>query len=409
MHSLGEPRAVISRDALLHNAAVIRRSLAPGTQICAIVKADAYGHGAGLIADALCNHVDPVTGRAAVDALAVASIDEAVDLPAMHKGGQPVLIFRPVENSFVGLQRSRIETAIRKGWVLTVCSASAADDVARIAMNIQKRANIQVMLDTGMTRSGVDLQALDDVISTILSHPSLRLWGICSHFACSEEIANPFTAEQLKRFNAALHSRACKKLLDGKPIIRHIASSAGLFLMPESQLDMVRPGISLYGIDPTGQPAMERPLRPALTWTAPLLDVRDIRKGVGVGYGQTWHAPRPTRIGLVPIGYGDGYLRCFSNRAVMMVNGHPAPVVGRVSMDSTIIDLGDVPAAMVGDQVTVLDSDPLSPASVYALSRLADTIPYEILCRIGPRVHRVLEVSEPKGHASATEIPEEVS
>ena len=119
------------------------------------------------------------------------------------------------------------------------------------------------------------------------------------------------------------------------------------------------------------------------------MSVRDLPKGSSVGYNQTWAAPRDTRLGLVPVGYADGYLRSFSNRAMMIVQGKAVPVVGRVSMDYATIDLGTVPQATVGDEVTILDSDPLSPASAYALARNAETIPYEIFTRIGPRVHRV--------------------
>jgi len=152
---------------------------------------------------------------------------------------------------------------------------------------------------------------------------------------------------------------------------------------------MVRPGISLYGIDPTGKPSLDRPLRPVMRWTAPLVGIRDLRQGETVGYGQTWTADRPTRIGLVPIGYADGYSREFSNRGVMLVHGCSAPVVGRVSMDLTTIDLAQVPMAGVGDEVTILDDDPLSAASVYKLAKWANTIPYEIFCRIGSRIRRV--------------------
>jgi alanine racemase len=175
---------------------------------------------------------------------------------------------------------------------------------------------------------------------------------------------------------------------DGK-FIRHAANSAATFFLPDAHLNMVRPGIALYGIDPAGRPCLDRALRPALKWTAPLVGVKTVRKGTGVGYGQTWTAGRDTRIGLIPVGYADGYPRCYSNQAVVMVHGKPAPVVGRISMDLTTVDLAGIPHATVGDEVTLLDPDPLSPASVYELARWADTIPYEVLCRIGPRVKRV--------------------
>jgi alanine racemase len=154
-------------------------------------------------------------------------------------------------------------------------------------------------------------------------------------------------------------------------------------------LDMVRPGISLLGIDPTGKPNTNRKLRPVMKWTAPIVAIHDVAQGQSVGYGQSWVAPRATRIGVVPIGYADGYSREFGGKAVMILNGKPMPVVGRVSMDFTTIDLGAAPWAVVGDEVVALDNDPLSPASVYSLAEIAGTIPYEIFCRIGQRVLRV--------------------
>ncbi len=192
------------------------------------------------------------------------------------------------------------------------------------------------------------------------------------------------TADQLRRFTAATD-----KHVAGKKVLRHAANSAAVFFSPQSHLDMVRPGISIYGLDPRGSPSLERPLRPVMKWIAPLLLIRDLSKGSSLGYGQTWTAPRDTRIGLVPVGYGDGYLRAFSNRAKMLLHKRPVSVVGRVSMDYTMIDIGDIPAARVGDEVTILDSDPLSPASAYALADCAGTIPYELLCRIGQRIPRV--------------------
>jgi alanine racemase len=251
------------------------------------------------------------------------------------------------------------------------------------------------MIDTGMTRSGVSIEKLDALLQTIAAHPALRWVGLCTHFANADDPASDFTNEQAQRF----HRDSARPLAQAKVRpIRHAANSGAMFFFPKTHFDMVRPGISLYGIDPTGRPCLDRPLRPAMKWTAPLITIRELKKGAGVGYGQTWHAPRNSRIGLVPVGYADGYLRCFSNRAVMLVHGKPAPVVGRVSMDLTTIDLTDCPQAIVGDEVTILDDDPLSPCSAYKLAEWADTIPYEIFCRIGPRVHRV--PLEPQGAPS---------
>jgi alanine racemase len=160
---------------------------------------------------------------------------------------------------------------------------------------------------------------------------------------------------------------------------------------------MVRPGLALYGIDPTCEYQDGIPLRPAMKWTASILLVKEIKKGDGVGYSQTWHATRDTRLALVAVGYADGYLRAWSNTAVMMVHGKPAAVAGRVSMDMTMIDITDIPEARPGDEVVIMDDDPDSPASIYSLAKQANTIPYEVFCRIGSRIHRV-PAGEPKLH-----------
>lgn len=384
-HTLGEPRVLISRAALLHNAAILRRAVSPGTKLCAIVKADAYGHGAEIVADALCNFGNEATGcdGPAVDALAVATFDEAEALP---ESGLPLMVLRPVENTFMGRQRLKLEMAIRSGWVLTVCSPAAADDVARVTLACGARASVQVMIDAGMTRAGVCAEKLDELLRKIGNRPSLRLVGLCTHFSNAEDPASPITAEQLGRFRACTDGWVAAQL--GK-VSRHAANSAATFFHRDAHFDMVRPGMALYGIDPTLRPSLDRKLRPVMKWTAPLIGINEVRQGTCVGYGQTWVAQRDTRVGLLPVGYADGYPRCFSNKAAVLVQGRRAPVIGRVSMDLTTVDLTDVPAARVGDEVTLLDSDPLSPVSVYELARWAETIPYEVICRIGPRVKRV--------------------
>lgn len=365
-----------------HNAALIRRALTPETKLCAVIKADAYGHGAALVADALCNFAIDGTDRAAVDQLAVATIDEAAALPDVPV---PVLILRPIENVFLGRQRAAIELAVRSGWILTIDSISAADDVARIAVNCQKRALINIMIDTGMTRGGIDDRALPDLLRRIEARSSLRLVAICSHFASCSSMSDGCMIDQLRRFRLATDYYTTW----ATKVQRHLANSGAIFFSPASHFDMVRPGISLFGIDPTLKPSLNRPFRPAMKWTAPLLSVRDIPAGSGIGYDHTFVAPRDMRVGLVPVGYADGYLRAFSNKAVMLLDGAVCPVIGRVSMDMTTIDVTAAAHATVGDEVTLLDSDPLSPTSVYELAKHAQTIPYEIFARIGSRVRRV--------------------
>ncbi|MDP9172523.1 MAG: alanine racemase [Planctomycetota bacterium] len=383
-HSLGEPRCLISRAAILHNLSLIRKVIRPEVKICAVVKADAYGHGADLVVDTFCNFSNSDAEPPMVEGLAVADIDEAAALPPCDL---PVVVLRPVENAYLGAQRGRLEAAAQNGWILTLTSGSAADDLARIAQSRGQRASVQIMVNTGMNRAGVDLDGFTALAEKINKLPALRLIGVATHFASSEEPGNGFNAEQLTRF-LAISQALCDPKRSPRPH-RSAANSGGIFFHPDSHLDLVRPGISLYGIDPTCRPNIDRALRPAMRWTAPLIGIRDLPAGAAVGYGQTWTAKTDTRLGLVPVGYADGYPRALSSRGTMMLAGQPCPVAGRVSMDLTVIDLRQAPHATIGDEVTVLDSNPLSAASVYKIAELADTIPYEIFCRIGTRIRRV--------------------
>jgi alanine racemase len=379
--SPAEPRMLISRSALLHNVSVLRAA-APGKSVCAMLKANAYGHDAWIVADALINFSGPNGEEApVVDAVGVATIDEAAALPELP-AKVPLLIFQPVENAFTATQRPRVEHAIRNDWHLMLCSKSAADDVARIAGMLNKRAHVHVMIDTGMARAGVEVDRAAELLHQVAQWPTLKLAGVSTHLAAADMPGDFIGEEQLAHFRRLTEPLAGKVML-------HAANSAATFFLPQSHFDMIRPGISLYGIDPTGVASMDRKLRPVARFVAPLVGVRSIPKGQGVGYSHTWLAPRDSRIGLVPIGYADGYARILSNKSSMVVQGKRAPVVGRVSMDLITIDLTEIPQANLGDEVTVIDDDPLSPASAYELARLADTIPYEILCRIGPRVRRV--------------------
>jgi alanine racemase len=376
----GEPRLLIDANHLATNLRTLRRTIAATVKICAVLKADAYGHGAAIVAQHLLD-LEAADPFVKVEQFAVATFDEAHGLSEFTK---PIMLLRPVENVFLGRQRELIEYAIRSGWTLTLASAAAADDLARIALHAQRRAHVQIMLDTGMTRCGVAAEHFDHLLERTLHHSSLRLSGVSTHFVNSEVAGDDFTNRQLRQFNAMLDKFP---ILDNVP--RHAANSGAIFFTPRAHFDVVRPGIALYGIDPTGRTNIDRALAPIAKWTAPVIAVHEIEAGCSVGYGQSWIAPTRSRIAVVPVGYADGYPRSASNRAVMKLSDVPCGVVGRVSMDMTTIDVTRVPDLAIGDEVTVLDSDPLSPASIYQLARIADTIPYELLTRIGPRVKRV--------------------
>ena len=380
------PRALISRTSLLHNVRILRSHLPPHTRLCAVIKADAYGHSAAIVADALTNFSSGPMEAPAVDALAVATLEEAESVTtALGRSIVPLQVLRPIEHSYLNRQRDLLEAAVHHNWTLTVTTPHAARELGRFAASLGKRLSIQLMLDTGMSREGAEISTVNPVVAVTEANAALRLSGICTHLAAADQSDASYTEDQLAQFRAATDAHAERH----GNLLRHAANSAALFFCPSSHLDMVRPGLALYGIDPSGRPSVDRALRPVMSWHCPLLAVREVSKGESVGYARAWTARRRSRVGLVPIGYADGYLRAFSPGAMMRIAGGFAPVVGRISMDYASIDLTDIPHAKPGDDVTVLDSDPLSPASVYALADAAGTIPHEVLSGVGPRIARV--------------------
>lgn len=374
------PHARVSLANLRHNVSVIRGSLTSGTRLCAVLKADAYGHGAPVLARELCGV--GARRRPLVDAVAVATLDEA---DAIGRISVPLFVLRPIESYSFHHARKQLEAGVRAGWVLTVNCVQTIKDIGRVARSMGLPALVQVALDTGMSRAGAPLHDLESIVLEIARQEGVKLIAMCTHFVSAEDAGHPATTEQLEQFRRA----TLPHVLAHPDLIRHASNSGGVFFHPQSHLDMVRPGKSLYGTDPAGGPVAGRDLRPILKWTAPLMLVRNLKKGTSIGYGCTYTADRDLRVGLVPVGFADGYSRSFSNRATTLIAGHPAPVVGRISMDYTTIDLSNVPSPNVGDEVTLIDDNPHSPASIYALAKLAETIPSEITTGLGNRIKRV--------------------
>ncbi len=397
--TITEPTLELDAAALRTNIRTLRKHVAADVNICAVLKADAYGHGAREIAHAIAA-AQAESPFLRVDQFAVATFNEAAEL---HEFGKPIMLLRPIENAFIGQQRQQIEAAILNGWTMTLASAAAADDIARIALHLQKRANIQIMLDTGMTRCGVQPTDFKHLLERALHHPTLRLAALSTHLVNSEVPGDSFTTAQLRNFISEV---------DVYPIIesvpRHAANSGAIFFTQRAHFNVVRPGIALYGVDPTGRPNIDRPLRPVGRLVAPIIAIHEIHPGMSVGYGQSWIANERTRVGILPVGYADGYPRAAGNRALVMIEDKKCGVIGRVSMDMIAINLNAAPDAIIGDTVTVIDNDPNSPASIYQLARIADTIPYEILTGIGRRVKRVLRGVKIEETTSNPEIEDDL-
>ena len=368
--------AEISASAVAENLALLRRRLTPGVAICGVVKADCYGHGLATLLDVLADKTD---------SLSAATPDEAIRLREMGYQSPILVFFSPCAYGSAAERRDAIEMLIRRKITLTLVAGAELADVASAARLAGETAQVHVKIDSGMGRSGVLPELAPALIEQIRASDGLKLTGIYTHLASADE-----ADKNSARAQRELFLQTAVKCGGRDGLTLHAANSAAMIDLPETHLDMVRPGIAIYGYQPSDQMHTHLPLRPAMRVWGRLMQVKDVPAGSKCGYGQTYTFAKPGRIGLAPIGYGDGYPRRLSNRAVMTVDGHEAPIRGRVSMDQVIIDLTDIPSAAVGDKVEIISPNPAAPNSVENLARLAGTIPYEITCALGPRIKRVM-------------------
>ena len=335
----------------------------------AVVKADGYGHGAPAAARAA------VAGGAA--ALGVAAVSE---LEELREAGitTPIQVLGP-------LTEAEIARALAAGGELTLWTASAAAQAAALASESQP-ADVHLKLDTGMGRLGARVEETTD-LARAASDPRLRVVGLMTHFATADEFDGEhagFMREQLLRFGGLV-----RDLGDAFPgAITHAANSAATLRDPRAHLDMVRCGIALYGCSPFMGDPDEHGLRPAMELVSWLASVKRVHSRDSVGYGRTYRARRGTRIGLVPIGYADGYSRVLSNAAEVLVGGRRVPVVGTISMDQLTVDLGPEGDERIGDEVVLMGARGSERILAEDLGRLRGSINYEVTCTVGGRVPR---------------------
>jgi alanine racemase len=368
--------AAISASAVRTNLRLLRGRIGPNTRLCAAVKADCYGHGLELLLDVIAPLVNSV---------AVAAPEEAVALREMGCDLPVLAFFSPCAYGGEAERDAAIEEMIRGDIIQTIVSPEEIRLIGRVAKRCQMQAEVHVKIDTGMGRAGVIAAEAASLLRKAADEPGLKLSGLYSHFATADDEDLGYAHEQLDIFKQVL--TAC----DGaKGLTRHMANSAATIDLPEAHFDMVRAGISVYGYQPSVHVRNRTPLRPALRLTAPLMPIKNVPAGTRCGYGLTRRLERPSRLGRVAIGYGDGYLRCLSNLSSASIRGVEVPVCGRVSMDQLILDVTDVPDAKLGDEVELISPDPTSPHSVEKLAQLAGTISYEITCALHGRIRRVL-------------------
>jgi len=334
-----------------------------------VVKANAYGHGLIEVARTL--------QRQDVDFLGVATLDEAV---ALRREGikVPILVLGAILSQ-------EIDAALDYDVSLTVCDKELACRLNTKAKALNKTVPVHIEIDTGMGRIGLWHEQAYEFVKMFTRMKNLQMEGIYTHFASASR-DNFFTGYQLTSFENLL-----KRLARGNVRFdyTHAANSIALIDLKKSYFNLVRPGIIVYGIYPKRSFARILKLKPALSLKTRIVYLKDVPQGRSISYGRTYITERPTRIATLPIGYADGYARILSNRASVLVRGQKAPVVGKVTMDQIMVDVGHIKGVKVGDEVVLIGRQAQAEMRVEEIARVCKTIPYEIVCSITNRVPRV--------------------
>jgi alanine racemase len=364
---------VIDLDALRANFAELRRHAA-GQSVIAVVKADAYGHGAPAVSRALV--------AAGAERLAVALLSEAAQLRSAGVA-VPVIVLGGVHDV------AEAEDALALHAIPALQHEGQLALLARVASERGVRFPVHVEIDTGMRRMGVSAEDAPGFLERVAQEPALTLQGVFTHLACADEGDASFSLEQLGRFAGAL---AAARERGVQPGLVHVANSAALLAGEKlrealAQARAVRPGLALYGVSPAAHCGAA--LRPAMTLQSRVVQVRRLRAGEAVGYGATWRAQRPSWLATLPLGYGDGVPWSLGNRGCVLLAGRRLPIVGRVSMDFLTVDAGDIPVE-VGDEAVIFGSGRDGDLPVVEVAAAAGTIAYELLVRVGARVPRVM-------------------
>ena len=364
--------AEIDLSAIRHNLRAIRRLVGDGVKILISVKADAYGHGA--------REVSAAALAAGADMLGVSHVKEALELRPCFPS-VPIMI---LSSGMLG----HSPLIVRNDLTPVVCSLEIARDIAQEALLAGKRINVHAMIDTGMGRIGVWHENCLPLIERLSRVKGIRLEGICSHLATADSPDPSFLEEQLASFLALV--RRAKARGVSFPL-RHIANSAAILAARKSWLDMVRPGIMLYGIHPAPHLEKKIDLKPALSLKTQVAFLKTVEAGRSISYGRTYRVKRKTRIATLPIGYGDGFSRAHSNRGEVLIRGKRAPIVGIVTMDQLMVDVGKIPGAAIGDEAVLIGTQGGERITAVEAAARIGTIAYEVLAQLGKRVSRVYQ------------------
>lgn len=363
--------AEINLDNIAYNMTNIREKVNKKTKIMAVVKADAYGHGAVEVAKtALYN---------GADWLGVAIIDEAIEL-RKNNIFEPILILgHTIEHKLLQV--------IKYDITQTVFSFEMAKKLSDEALKIKKSVDIHIKIDTGMSRLGFlpTDESIDEILA-IKNLPYINITGIFTHFATADMKDKTFTKEQFEKYMWVIKKLEEKGINN---IIKHISNSGAILDIDEYSLDMVRAGIILYGMYPSNQVLKSVKLKPAMSLKTHISFIKEIEPDVSVSYCRTYFTNKKTKIATIPVGYADGYARILSNRARVLINGEYANIIGNICMDQFMIDITNIQNVKQGDIVTLMGEDNNNHITAEELANLQNTINYEIVCNIGKRIPRV--------------------
>ena len=379
--------AEVSLDALRQNFRALRQHVGEGVLICAVVKADAYGHGSPACARAL--------EAEGASWFGVTGTEEAMALRREGIAARLLLM--------TGIWKGEEDEVVANNLTPVVWEPWHVERLEKAAQRRKSVLPVHLKIDTGMSRLGASKEALPNLCETIASSQRLRLEGVSTHFASVRDPEK--TRKQVALFEESLKIVQASGLW---PALVHMANSAAILSRGETWKTMVRPGIALYGYSRAPVPGSAQagdvappPLHPVLSWKTRVIAVKDVAAGQAVGYGGTFVTQERSRIAVLPVGYADGFHRLLSNRGRVIVRGEYAPVAGRVSMDLTTVDVTDIPAVEIGDEVTLIGESNGKTVDAREHARICETIPYEILCSISKRVPRVYLGSQPPLNAES--------
>jgi len=361
---------VIDHRALRWNFKQIRGLVGARVKILSMVKADGYGHGAVAVAKTLAG--------AGSDAFGVATVEEGIEL-RRARIMQPILVL-------AGVYLEQLEQFLKNRLTPVIHEVVTLKLLDKRLQRLKTTLPVEIEMDTGMGRIGFPTDATDAWLPVLAKLEAVKLHGVFSHFSDAESANQRYSRKQLKSFRQVLDRLAAAKITHRAS---HMAKSAALITEPTAHFSMVRPGLILYGMYPALKLKKQIELKPVLSWQTRIIQLKRVPAGTSIGYGRTFVTKRNSLIATLPVGYADGYRRLFSNHAQVLVRGKRAPVVGRVSMDLTTIDVTDIRNIHQGDEVVLLGAQGGAEIGADEIAGWANTISYEIFTSIGARVPRI--------------------